>query len=416
MNRNAVVTDQNNQIEEPSAGNPSLTPGRVVFVRSKGEDDAVVRLSSLPLFCEFRRLGIETLTIHPRDGMPRLTKSDCVAFHYNDADAVAALRGALPMDSTVVCLGSDIYSLSKYVDLHDFVSYYLVPTDMHKLVLSAMVYKPVHTLPETIDRLATGPDGDVSSLIGFPAKSSRRVCWFGYAESFEKGMASVAPIIKNALSVNHIDSFSIIVDTMRFYNFWGFDTIEFDSATFHNIASHFDYVILSHFPLDLSVNSLIKSPNKAVTSLFSGLIPLASRTPAYESLFAQLGLSDFLFSSPRELYDLLSRLDPAADSQFLRKSQALRTLQGSIGANVIARRFLDHYAEFTSSGEDRLRRLPLGGIPPTTDRLYFSDHLRGLRASVLPALRNRLSRLTRKRSTSTPEGSDAHVVVSGTDQ
>ena len=69
-----------------------LLPRRVIFIRSKGEDDAVVRLSSLPLCEELRRRGIESFTMHPKETMPPLEASDCVVFHYNDIEAVAALR------------------------------------------------------------------------------------------------------------------------------------------------------------------------------------------------------------------------------------------------------------------------------------------------------------------------------------
>ena len=46
----------------------SLIPSRVFFVRSKGEEEAVVRVSSLPLCNGLRELGIEACTIHPKDG------------------------------------------------------------------------------------------------------------------------------------------------------------------------------------------------------------------------------------------------------------------------------------------------------------------------------------------------------------
>src|SRR3974390_3264299 len=134
----------------------SFLPRKGIFVRSKGEDDAVVRLSSLPLCEELRRRGIESFTMHPKETVPTLSASDCVAFHYNDVEAVAPLRNVNASRSTVICLGSDIYSFSKYLDVQDLVSYYLVPTDMHRLVLSGTVYKPVYMLPETIDRLAAG--------------------------------------------------------------------------------------------------------------------------------------------------------------------------------------------------------------------------------------------------------------------
>lgn len=373
----------------------SHLPRKVIFVRSKGEDEAVVRLSSLPLCEELRRRGIESFTMHPKETMPPLEDSDCVAFHYNDIEAVAALRNVSTAKATVICLGSDIYSLSKYLDVQDLVSYYLVPTDMHRLVLSGTMYRPVYTLPETIDRLAAGHRALNASSITFPAKNSRRVCWFGYSESFEKGMASLVPVINNAIAAGQISCFTLILDTKKFYNRWGLENVEFDLATFANIASNFDYVILSHLPLDLQVNSMIKSSNKLVTSLFSGLIPLASNTPSYQSLLASLGLDRLLFSSPRELSNLLTKLDPLSDSLLLRKLRVLETLNETFGESVVTQQFLAHHQQFLLDNEhSSTLDIPPGIVLTQAERLYFSDLLRALGPAALLAFRNRFGRLT----------------------
>jgi hypothetical protein len=371
----------------------SLIPSRVFFVRSKGEEEAVVRVCSLPLCNGLRQLGIESCTIHPKQGLPQLHASDCIAFHYNDREAVAAIRNALSANPTVICLGSDIYTTSWYVDLHDIVSYYLVPTDMHRLVLSGILYKPVYTLPESIDQLVAGSHEKIDLSISFQKKSSRRVCWFGYVESFDKGMTSLVPVIKNALSTDQISCFTLILDTMNFYNRWDFGTIEFDLATFPSVMKDFDYVILSHFPLDLKVNSLIKSPNKAITSLFSGVIPLASRTPSYEALFTQLGLGHLLFSSPRELANMLSRLDPLAESHILQQSKVLEALGRLFGSSAITQKFLDHYRQFKLHNDDDISNLPLGIVLSDIDRIYFSELMKALGTSGRLALKNRLQRL-----------------------
>ena len=110
-------------------------------------------------------------------------------------------------------------------------------------------------------------------------------------------MASLVPVVKQALAANQISCFTLILDTKKFYNRWGLETVEFDLATFARVTGNFDYVILSHLPLDLKVNSMIKSPNKAVTALCSGLIPLASNTPNYKSLLRGWGWT--VFSSLR---------------------------------------------------------------------------------------------------------------------
>jgi hypothetical protein len=152
-------------------------------------------------------------------------------------------------------------------------------------------------------------------------------------------------------------------------------------------------VILSHLPLDLKVNSLIKSPNKAITSLFSGVIPLASRTPSYEALFTQLGLGHLLFSSPRELANMLSKLDPLAESQILQQSKVLEALGRLFGSNAITQKFLDHYRQFKLHNDDDISNLPLGIVLSDIDRIYFSEHMKALGTSGRLALKNRLQRL-----------------------
>jgi hypothetical protein len=211
--------------------------------------------------------------------------------------------------------------------------------------------------------------------------------------SFDKGMASLVPVIKNALAARQISCFTLILDRKNFYNRWGLETVEFDLTTFAASAKNFDYVILSHLPLDLQINSMIKSSNKAVTSLFSGLIPLASNTPSYKSLLGSVGLDRFLFSSPRELGKLLIRLDPLPDSLLLRKLEVLEKLSEALGESVVTQQFLDHYQRFMQDNERGTLDIPPGFVLTAAEKLYLSELLRALGPAALLALRNRFERL-----------------------
>jgi hypothetical protein len=297
----------------------SANPTDVVIVSRQDETGATGRLMSMPLHRGLTKCGIRSIYVKPELAQEPLSKSDCVLFHYEDIAAVAVIRAALKsgLTATIGCFGSDIYSFDKYVSVHDFVTFYLVPTDMHRMVLSSQVSKPVYVFPEAVDD-AVGKSTD----IGFSERKTnpgRRVCWFGYAASFDKGMASLIPVIKKAVVEGRIDCFDAILDEDRFENTYKVNTRLYNHLQFETIANEYDYVILSHFGLDLSINSMIKSPNKAISAIISGLIPLATDTPSYGQLFREVGLERFLFSSPFELSTLLNRLDPDEDGRFLRR-------------------------------------------------------------------------------------------------
>jgi hypothetical protein len=119
----------------------------------------------------------------------------------------------------------------------------------------------------------------------------------------------------------------LITDEKRFPNDLNLDLKPFSKYTFVNDLRSLDYVVLSHFPLDLHLNSLIKSPNKAITALVAGVIPLATDTPSYRELFTSLGIENFLFSSPSHLNEILSKLNPLKDSAFIRENGVLESIK-----------------------------------------------------------------------------------------
>ena len=372
----------------------AFKPSEMIILRAKEETDANVRLTSMALHNGLSRRGIRSRVIRPHQSFPPLESSACIIFHYDDNAAIEAIRSARVMGlmATVACLGSDIYSFAEYVALHDLIDFYVVPTNVHRIVLSSQVYKPVYTLPEAIDRAALGESQNPQAFASFPNKSSREACWFGYSESFEKGMASLMPVINRSVANGRLDGFKVIVDEERFKNRFNVNTLRYNHNKFRAITQRFDYVILSHFALDLSLNSFIKSPNKAVTSLVAGLIPLATDTPSYGSLFRELGIERFLFSSPSELNDLIDGLDPVADSRLMQQLGVVENLLVRFSDETIAEQFLEIY-QHSINRIDKLSDLPIQALPPPPrPEATFTEHLRDLGPSAVRMLRAKAGR------------------------
>ncbi len=364
-----------------------------VVIRAISDDDAPVRLQSDAILRGLHdKDGFSSRLISPDSRVP-IPVDSCVLIHFNDEPACTLARGlaGTRTDITIACLGSDIYDFNKYVRLHDFVDLYIMPTDLHRRILAAQVYKPVFAVPECIDPI-TGWSS--STRFEFPIKSSRRLLWFGYPESFLKSMLSLLPILQGALSNGMVTSVSLITgDELCSYNV-GLPIIPYSNSTFRFAATGFDYCILSHFPLDLSLNSYIKSPNKLVTALMAGLIPIASDTPNYRVLLEEFGLSRFLFDSPAALNQILDNLDPESDSLAISKSGIMEAIQERFSDSGVAATVIRLVQELT----DRRKRgeyidgkfgrpCVIDAIPSQT---YFTHHLADFFPSLLRAANSRL--------------------------
>lgn len=89
------------------------------------------------------------------------------------------------------------------------------------------------------------------------------------------------------------------------------------------------FMLLSH---NHNENSLMKSNNKMVLAIYSGFIPIVSRTPEYESLAKELGLEFLLFDDFNEVFsiakkalshdwcDILERAQSQLNKKFSRKA------------------------------------------------------------------------------------------------
>lgn len=364
-----------------------------LIVSSKDDSDATVRLQSNALLRGLESIpGISARLVEPAQAL-EIEDGSCVLFHFYDLPAITALKASRNTERKFVaaCFGSDIYEFSAYLPSYDVADLYLMPTPLHRKVLASQFYKPVYHLPEAIDPIAGADSGQRPS---FPIKQTSRLLWFGYAESFNKGMASLIPVLKLHLPAGHITDFSLIVNEPEFKNQFNFRTIPYKKNSFQKEASAFDYCILSHFSLDLALNSYIKSPNKLVTALMAGLIAIASDTPSYSALLREFGLDKFLFGSPEQLDYILRNLDPANDSQAIINSGIIETLWDRFSATQLANDLLSILSEYKNHKAPPFANLPPQMISPPRPRreLYFTEHLKDLLPSFKRAVRNRTSR------------------------
>lgn len=364
-----------------------------VVIRSTADDDAPVRLQSDAILRGLHgRDGFSSLLISPDSRVPILEDS-CVLIHFSDEPACTRARqlAGTRADLTIACLGCDIHDFNKYVRLHDFVDLYIMPTDLHRRILAAQVFKPVLAVPECIDPI-TGWRS--STRFEFPIKSSRRLLWFGYPENFLKSMLSLLPILQSGLKKGAVKSVSLVTgNELCRYNI-GFPIIPYSNDTFRLAAAGFDYCILSHFPLDLKLNSYIKSPNRLVTALMAGLIPIASDTPNYRILLEEFGLNRFLFDSPAALNQILDSLNPENDSLAISGSGIVEAIQERFSDSGVATTLVQQvqgFADRRKRGEqidyDFGRPLTLDAIP---SRTYFRHHLADLFPSLLRAVKSRI--------------------------
>jgi len=196
----------------------------------------------------------------------------------------------------------DLYSLDFLKKFSNIFDGYLVPTAFHQKVLQSITSKPVYILLETIDPIYK------KEVINSNSKA-RDLSWFGYSESFNKSMSHLIEVIDRVLDVSGGD-FNIISDCNS-PNFNKIDRakfIKFEESTIATKLNSSKITILSHVPLDLKINTYIKSPNKLYSSIAAGALPLCSNTPAYEVEMKKLGLSEFIYKDSLQLEAVFSKL------------------------------------------------------------------------------------------------------------
>ena len=297
-------------------------------------DGVAQRIQSLPIMQGLNLLGRSTRRVV----LNRLEKVEIRApvllFHYHDDAAQLVVRRIkADRDAIAICFGSDVYRLDRYVAVSDFVDAFVVPTEMHRAVLCAAVDRQVHYVPEAVDPIAL-PVDDVVRDIG----ANGELVWFGYPESYEKSVGLLAAqLFRRRPDVPHrltaICGGALNSPLVK-------RTIDFRADHFYADTAAFSHALLSHFPYDLAVNTLIKSPNKLITSLVRGLVPITSATPAYTAIAETYGLQRQLFRTAAECEALLDAMDYQAQARELHLDDVRAAMLSDFSPLRVASRFL----------------------------------------------------------------------------
>lgn len=333
---------------------------RFVFLAQRDKRTASLRIHFGALEAALTEAGVSVVSATPADALA-VDRRTCLIYYYNDLAAIAAIRaGNLASQSGLsLCMGSDIKALQQYSGLLDIADGFVMPSAQHAETLGLLSAAPARTVREGIDPIAGG-GGARGGVRG------RQVAWFGYPESYYRGMRAFEPVIATALENGAVERFALITQGAELDpRVRAFPVIPFSTASFAQDLGQFSYALLSHAPGDLHLNSMIKSPNKVITALAAGLVPLATATPNYAALLEELGLQRFLFTSPMDLARRLERLDPQADADFVAEQRPLEQLQRLMGAQAILGDFVKVIEELAPQ-RDEIRQFVLacGGAQP----------------------------------------------------
>lgn len=309
----------------------------IVFVRDRpNPENALQRLYSNPLHEGLRSLGIETTMVHAGLSPAVIEPPSHVIVHQNDEVAILT---AVPLKTKasfkLICLCSDIYDLSALKRLSDSVDLFLVPTPLHADMLQSIGVRKVAVLPEAVDPIAR-PGADILR----PLNDENRLCWFGYPESFEKSLRYLLP---DAFTTARFDVSRFgIISSEHDRLLPGAEHRLFSAGSFYETTKDYSYSLLSHFAYDLHINTFIKSPNKMITALVRGMIPLVSATPSYEATARRFGLEPLMFKGPADLAALLQNLDSQKDRVSFGMDEIAKTLLAEFSSAAITQRLLEH--------------------------------------------------------------------------
>lgn len=265
-----------------------------LFLRSYGIENALARLQSNPLNAGLKSLGYASHLIQYKPG-ERLEIPDKVKWlivHHDDSKSILfakKLKGLI--NCKVGCFTSDIYNYDHYIEIESIVDVFIAPTELHRKTLQYAVNKDVVHIPEGIDPIAYS---DINT--DEPNERSNRICWFGYPESFDKSFKYVIRLLEKQNRFTFGELTLITSEGVRLHPVA--EHLTFSSLNFYEQTGNFGYSLLSHFPYDRHINTFIKSPNKFITSIVRGMVPIASNTESYSKIAGDLGLANLLCDSP----------------------------------------------------------------------------------------------------------------------
>lgn len=278
----------------------------IIFLSERDHGDPLCRFYFDSLASQLS-IGCKTFRwISPKDDLNVLLDSSAeyiVNFFYKDIDAINAIKRLNDKQITSISFCSDVENYAEYQLAYEVADIFVCPSLMHQNILRYVYDLPIYVLREAIDPILK----QVSDR-KFTAASTNLV-WFGFSESYLRSMVSLEPIVIEALKSKWINSFAVISSqSIRESLPAEFHFIEYGAEKFEDQIQAFDFAILSHVPLDLHLNTLIKSPNKAISAIVSGLIPICSDTPNYRLFMDELQLGSYLFPSQGDLKRILKDL------------------------------------------------------------------------------------------------------------
>jgi hypothetical protein len=306
-----------------------------LFLRSYGEENALSRVQSTPLHEGLLSLGENSQLIqYEKTSDIDIKKPKNLIVHYDDDMSLYLAKQIKDITNCkIICLGSDVYSIDRYRDILKFSDIMLTPTNLHREVIQPSTNKPVITIPESVDSISLPTNGEILE------NKSNKICWFGYPESFSKSTKYILEEMQlDGYNINN--NFEIITKE----NCIVLDECihhKFDPLTFYNVTASFGYALLSHFTYDHHINTFIKSPNKLITSIVRGLIPIASNTANYREIMRMIGLEQFLLEKPGDFLKKMRSLCFESDFQKMQIRTASEILKAQFSPQRNAQIFLN---------------------------------------------------------------------------
>ena len=306
-----------------------------ILKSSNDPSNALHRLQSTPLHHGLEQLGVRTTQVMLDGAVGSIAPPTHIVVHYFDKKALAvAVDVRNQVRAKIVVLCSDIYDLATIRKFASQADLLLVPTRLHRDLMQSAVMTPVRVLPEAVDPIALPGEGPV-----LPPAIDNNICWFGYPESFAKSMRYLLP---DALKASGFPAKRLCVLTAPGAELLsGLRHKSFTPESFYAETAEYSHALLSHFVHDHHINTFIKSPNKLVTSLVRGMVPLASATPSYLEIARSYHLEKLLFTGPADLARQLKTLDAERDRQAYGLAAIGQDLQKTFSPEATARRFLE---------------------------------------------------------------------------
>jgi len=163
-----------------------------------------------------------------------------------------------------------------------------------------LFWKKMHVIPDTADYKSS----QFPKLLEIK-DLERKILWFGHSSNFE----SVSNLLKKILSVDPQIEIMIISDN-DWSRRWSSQCPEFIfqpwSLDFENfLVSYNGFVILSHNGL---FYDKMKSDNKMVMALISGVLPIVSNTDSYLSLATKIKGEKLIFNNYKDILKILDSM------------------------------------------------------------------------------------------------------------